>query len=78
MQLASVTALLFGIYIAMKFRFTAFSWQNTRIHQEFLYLTSVVIFMVVFVLVCWEGYWKTVESADMSLMNKLFGVFQSC
>ena len=82
MQLASVTALLFGIYIAMKFSgFTALQLAKyLHTNQEFLYLISLgVTFMVVFVLVHLLGRLleKIVESVDMSLMNKLFGVFFS-
>ena len=82
MQLASVTALLFGIYVAMKFSgFTAHQLTKfVSVNQEFLYLISLgITFILVFVLIHLLGQVleKIIESVDLSLMNKVFGVFFS-
>jgi membrane protein required for colicin V production len=82
MQLASVTALIFGIYVAMKFSgFTASHLAKLlSVSREFLYLISLgVTFILVFLLIHMLGriLEKIIESVDLSLINKAFGVFFS-
>jgi membrane protein required for colicin V production len=80
LQLASLAALIAGIYIALKFSgFTArFLIKHWAIDYEYLYIVSLAItFTLVFILINILGNAldKVVQTSQLSLINKLAGVF---
>jgi membrane protein required for colicin V production len=80
LQLASLAALIAGIYIALKFSgFTArFLIKHWAIDYEYLYMVSLAItFALVFVLIHILGNMldKVVQTSQLSLLNKMAGAF---
>jgi len=82
MQLASLAALVLGVYGALTL--SDFTSQHIsrlfRIDYEYLYTLSLgVTFILVFILVNFVGKLieKMVESAQLSMPNKLFGILFS-
>lgn len=84
LQLASLAALLAGIFAALKLSgLTArFLSDHFQIGFEYLFLISIALtFALVFILVNLVGEWvdNMVETAHLSLLNKLLGaVFNVC
>ncbi len=80
LQLASLAALIAGIYIALKFSgFTAhFLIKHWAIDYDYLYVVSLAItFALVFILIHLLGNMldKLVQTSPLSFFNKLAGVF---
>lgn len=78
LQLASLAALLAGVFAALKLsHFTAhFITAHWNIGYEYLYMISVAVtFVLVFILVNLIGEWvdNMVDAARLSLPNKLAG-----
>jgi membrane protein required for colicin V production len=84
LQLASLAALLGGVFAALKLSgFTArFLSEHWNFGYEYLYLVSVALtFILVFILVNLVGEWvnSIVETAHLTLLNKLAGaLFNVC
>jgi membrane protein required for colicin V production len=84
LQLASLAALLAGVYAALKLSgITAmFLASHVSFGFEYVYLVSVALtFMLVFILVNMVGEWvdNLVDTAHLSFPNKIFGaVFNVC
>jgi membrane protein required for colicin V production len=80
LQLASLVAIVAGIYLALKFSgFTArFLIKYWAVDYEYLYIVSLAItFALVFIMVNMLGNMleKVVEAAQLSFLNKLAGAF---
>jgi membrane protein required for colicin V production len=80
LQLASLAALIAGIYIALKFSgFTArFLIKHWAMDYEYLYMVSLAItFTLVFILIHILGNMldKVVQTSQLSFINKLAGAF---
>jgi membrane protein required for colicin V production len=80
LQLASLVALIAGIFLALKFSgFTArFLIKHWAIDYEYLYMVSLAItFTLVFIMINILGNMldKAVESSQLSFINKLAGAF---
>jgi membrane protein required for colicin V production len=80
LQLASLVALLAGIFLALKFSgFTArYLIKHWALDYEYLYLVSLAItFTLVFIMISILGNLldKVVQTAHLSIINKLAGAF---
>jgi len=80
LQLASLAALIVGIYLALKFSglTTHFLIRRWALDYEYLYIVSLVLtFALVFVLISIMGRWldTVVKATPLSFVNKLAGAF---